>query len=228
VTKRLASNGAAWGRNRNKFDGGDSVMRVFALSSGLKRLFSFSAAAAVAVALMVLAGCGHHCGCNKCNSCNSCNSCKTCGDVSSASTGCSTGNCYANVGSAPQTLSDSSGSAYNTSSASSTSAYSGTNTSFERVGESKDLPVFSAPPVTPAPAVMIPPSNNQPVVTQAALIPNNDQAVRGGGQYHTLQQGETIYALSRKYGVKPKTILEANHFSDPNHLSVGTKVYIPN
>jgi LysM repeat protein len=49
----------------------------------------------------------------------------------------------------------------------------------------------------------------------------------GGGQYHTLQRGETIYALSRQYNVRPKSILEANHFSDPNHLAVGTKVYIP-
>ena len=62
----------------------------------------------------------------------------------------------------------------------------------------------------------------------ARRLPQQDAPVRGGGQYHTLAQGETVYALSRKYNVKAKTILEANHFSDPNHLSVGTKVYIPN
>ena len=50
-------------------------MRVFAFSVGLKRLFSFAAAAAVALALLVLSGCGHRCGCAK----NNCNTCKTCG-----------------------------------------------------------------------------------------------------------------------------------------------------
>ncbi|HLX60387.1 MAG TPA: LysM domain-containing protein [Planctomycetota bacterium] len=190
-------------------------MSVFT-SAGPKRLFGFAAFAAVCVTLLFLSGCGHHCGCNKCNSCNTCNTCKTCG-VSDAST-CTTCNQYANVGTAPQTLSEPS-SAYNTS-----STYTGTNTSYERVGDSQNLPVFSAP-ITPTvvPPVYTPPVT--PPVQQAALIP--DPQVRGGGQYHTLAQGETIYALSRKYGVKPKSIIEANHFSDPNHLAIGTRVYIP-
>ena len=42
-----------------------------------------------------------------------------------------------------------------------------------------------------------------------------------------LAKGETIYALSRKYNVKAKEIIEANQFKDPNHLAIGTKVYIP-
>ena len=36
-----------------------------------------------------------------------------------------------------------------------------------------------------------------------------------------------LYALRLKREIIFKTV-DANHFSDPNHLSVGTKVYIPN
>lgn len=194
-------------------------MSVFT-SAGPKRLFGFAAFAAVCLTLIFLSGCGHRCGCNKCKSSSSCNTCKTCG-VSDAST-CTTCNQYANVGTAPQTLSEST--AYQTPSTyNSSTTYSGTNTSFDRVGDSQNLPVFSAPITTAVtPPAYIPPA---PPIQQASVIP--DAQVRGGGQYHTLAQGETIYALSRKYGVKPKTILDANHFSDPNHLAVGTRVYIP-
>jgi LysM repeat protein len=171
-------------------------MRVFAFPVGLKRLFSIAAVAAVSLALLVLSGCGHRCGCNKCSTCGG-------------------GTAYNHVGNAPQSLSDTGG--YQGTSA-------GASASFERVGESKDLPVFSAPPSNP-PSVSAPPYT-PPAVSQAAIIPQGNPPP-GGGQYHTMQQGDTIYGLSRKYGVKPKSILEANHFTDPNHLAVGTRVYIP-
>ena len=105
------------------------------------------------------------------------------------------------------------------------STYSGTSTSLDRPGESRDLPVFSKPvaQVETQSAFSAPPTQ------QAAVILNNAPVQHTGaaGQYHTLAQGETVYALGRRYGVKPKAILEANHFNDANHLSVGTKVFIP-
>lgn len=81
----------------------------------------------------------------------------------------------------------------------------------QRTGESRELPTFIDPsrPVAP--------------VSKPAPAPEST----AGGKYHVLQKGETLYALSRKYGVKPKSILDANNFKDPNHLAVGTKVFIP-
>ncbi len=207
-------------------------MREFALSLGLKRLFSFAAIVAVSCALLFLSGCGHKCHCNQ-SGCNTCNTCSTCG-VSDASTpGCAScqaaaaaNSSYDRVGVAPSTLSDPGQPNYSSAPPpyASGSAYSGTNASLDRVGDNRELPIFSAPaPATSAAQ----PSYSQPAPVAAALIPQ-DQPVHGGGQYHVMAQGETIYALSRKYGVKPRAILDANHFSDPNHLSVGTKVYIPN
>ena len=61
-----------------------------------------------------------------------------------------------------------------------------------------------------------------PVVSAAAA------PAAGGGKYHMLAKGETLYAVARQYNVRPKALIEANHFSDPNKLPVGTKVYIPN
>lgn len=80
-----------------------------------------------------------------------------------------------------------------------------------RPEESRKLPQFEAP------AVVAPVS--APV---AAAAPS-----ASGAKYHTLAKGETLYAVSRKYNVKPKDLLAANNFKDPNHLSIGTKVLIP-
>ncbi len=44
---------------------------------------------------------------------------------------------------------------------------------------------------------------------------------------HVLQKGETLYSLSRQYGVPVKELLRANGIADPSALSVGTKLNIP-
>ena len=85
-----------------------------------------------------------------------------------------------------------------------------------KVGESRELPTFVSP--TPAPAPVPAPK------PAAAVAPSNSPA---DGHYHTLAKGETLSAVSRKYNVRLKSVIDANHFKDPNHLSVGTKVFIP-
>jgi LysM repeat protein len=85
----------------------------------------------------------------------------------------------------------------------------------QRVGESRELPTFVAPAPTPIP----------PAPKPAPAAAQNPAS--GEGRYHTLAKGETLSAVSRKYNVRLKSILDANHFKDPNHLSVGTKVFVP-
>jgi murein DD-endopeptidase MepM/ murein hydrolase activator NlpD len=46
-------------------------------------------------------------------------------------------------------------------------------------------------------------------------------------QTHTLQRGETIYALAKKYGVKEDEILFLNGIEDARRISVGQKIRIP-
>jgi murein DD-endopeptidase MepM/ murein hydrolase activator NlpD len=46
-------------------------------------------------------------------------------------------------------------------------------------------------------------------------------------QIHTLQRGETIYALAKKYGVKEDEILFLNGIVDARRISVGQQIRIP-
>ena len=92
----------------------------------------------------------------------------------------------------------------------------------QRPGESRALPTFEAPP--PPASIAAPAPAPASVVVASGAADQRD----GKGRYHTLQKGETLYAVARQYNVKPKQLIDANQFRDPNRLSVGTKVYIPN
>jgi len=58
-----------------------------------------------------------------------------------------------------------------------------------------------------------------------ANVPQAQSAA--GGSVHKVQPGQTIYALSRIYGVKPMTIAAHNGISAPYHIQVGQQVRIP-
>ena len=44
---------------------------------------------------------------------------------------------------------------------------------------------------------------------------------------HIMKKGETLYSLSRRYGVSLEELLEKNAIADPSGLSVGTRLLIP-
>ncbi|ULQ60197.1 M23 family metallopeptidase [Brucepastera parasyntrophica] len=44
---------------------------------------------------------------------------------------------------------------------------------------------------------------------------------------HTLQKGETLSALSRKYNVPASILMDLNNIADPNNLKIGQKLRIP-
>ncbi|MEM9677613.1 MAG: peptidoglycan DD-metalloendopeptidase family protein [Pseudomonadota bacterium] len=73
------------------------------------------------------------------------------------------------------------------------------------------------------------PANNAPTTTQQAS--NRPSAGSGwtkaGGTWVTVGQGETLYNLSRRYGVPVSAISKANGISDPSKVSSGTKILIP-
>jgi len=82
-----------------------------------------------------------------------------------------------------------------------------------RTGESVPLPAFQEP------------ARAEPAGPKSS---GTFQDPNKSGNYHTLAKGETLSAVSRKYNVKLKKLIDANHFQDPNKLPVGTKVYVPN
>ena len=44
---------------------------------------------------------------------------------------------------------------------------------------------------------------------------------------HVMQPKQTLYAVSRMYGVPVKTLLQINNFANPNKIKVGTAIRLP-
>lgn len=47
------------------------------------------------------------------------------------------------------------------------------------------------------------------------------------GFYHTVQRGQTVYRISKTYGVDVKDLMRLNHIYNPSQLEVGQKLWIP-
>ncbi len=45
--------------------------------------------------------------------------------------------------------------------------------------------------------------------------------------YHTIQKGETLYAISRTYGISPKQLIAYNNLDDIDVIKVGQRIKIP-
>ncbi|UCF68633.1 MAG: peptidoglycan DD-metalloendopeptidase family protein [Acidobacteriota bacterium] len=54
-----------------------------------------------------------------------------------------------------------------------------------------------------------------------------EQAPRVAGIVHVVRRGETLWRISRAYGVALSTLVEANHLDDPNRIAVGQRLWIP-
>ncbi|MEZ5811309.1 MAG: peptidoglycan DD-metalloendopeptidase family protein [Rhizobiaceae bacterium] len=69
-------------------------------------------------------------------------------------------------------------------------------------------------------------------VDKAATTPTKDRSgetgwTATGGTRVTLREGETIYNLSRRFGVPAKAILKANGITDPTAVAAGSTIVIP-
>ncbi len=49
----------------------------------------------------------------------------------------------------------------------------------------------------------------------------------GGGVYHTVREGETLWRISRTYDVKLEKVIKANHIKDPRDINTGRRLFIP-
>lgn len=85
-----------------------------------------------------------------------------------------------------------------------------------RAGDVRDNPVQ---PVNGT--IAAPPSGN----LDAAF--DNTEAPRAPGRYHRMAKGENLWAVARRYGVTVDEIVRANHMTDPEHVPVGTRIFIP-
>ena len=52
-------------------------------------------------------------------------------------------------------------------------------------------------------------------------------AAEGRGVYHLLRRGQTLYSLSRAYGVPLDSLAEANGITDPTRIPAGRLLFVP-
>jgi murein DD-endopeptidase MepM/ murein hydrolase activator NlpD len=92
----------------------------------------------------------------------------------------------------------------------------------------------AAPPVAvavPAPAPAIPPPVSLPPPVQHADASAIPSASSRRGPAHpeqvTVRPGETLYAISRRYGVPVRSLIEANGLAPPYALAAGRRLAVP-
>jgi murein DD-endopeptidase MepM/ murein hydrolase activator NlpD len=94
-------------------------------------------------------------------------------------------------------------------------------------------PLVSAAP--PPPAVMpaglgAPPSNLGSLPVNSAVpqvAPSAPAAANAAGFSHTIQSGESLYTIARRYDVTAQAIVQANGLSSPDRIIVGQQLVIP-
>lgn len=50
---------------------------------------------------------------------------------------------------------------------------------------------------------------------------------RAHGVHHAVQPGETVYRISKAYGVSPEEVAAANELADPARIEAGQRLFIP-
>jgi len=70
---------------------------------------------------------------------------------------------------------------------------------------------------------------NRIYVGQRLYIPNNhgDGGAPGCGSTYVVRSGDTLYSISRAYGVSPWSIATANGIADLSRIYVGQRLHLP-
>lgn len=67
----------------------------------------------------------------------------------------------------------------------------------------------------------------QQVQSNNTSSPLDKLFAKTSSQKHTVEQGESLYGISKKYNVRLKDLKEINNIEDENKLSIGTILIIP-
>jgi len=81
----------------------------------------------------------------------------------------------------------------------------------------------AAPAVTTPPQPQVEVRRPRPVAQRPAAVASNGSA----GKTHTVSKGETLWAISQRYGVSADQIMQANGIKDARFLRVGAVIKIP-
>lgn len=102
-----------------------------------------------------------------------------------------------------------------------------------------DQPVIAVQASSQAPSVAAPPIAATPVPQQTIVLspmpqnalsyptPNTEQAIAAIPAVHTVQSGDTLSGIANQYGLTVESILAANELLNPDILSIGQVITLP-
>ncbi len=106
-----------------------------------------------------------------------------------------------------------------------------TNINLITVGQRLVIPgcgtTGATPPPTSTPQVTLVPTTFGAVGTPGAAVPAQPQTTFTGGVIHVVEQGETLFEISLRYGVPVRDIANANGITDINRIYLGQELVIP-
>ncbi len=96
-------------------------------------------------------------------------------------------------------------------------------------GTTSDPTRPAGPTPTRAPLSVTPAGRaaNQPLLTPTPDSPHLLPTPRQQAEQYVVQPGDTLGGIATRYGISVPALMEANHLSDPNLLSVGVTLNIP-
>lgn len=83
------------------------------------------------------------------------------------------------------------------------------------------------PPVTSTTVVVQPPPPTQPPPPPTQAPPPPPPGAGPNDLLYTIEQGDTLYSISRQFGVSVDTLIEVNNISNPDVIRAGDTLVIP-
>ncbi len=94
------------------------------------------------------------------------------------------------------------------------------------VGQVLTIPAAGPADQSSQPTPASPPDNPAPP-TKPPAAPAANQPANGGPVYYTVQVGDTLGIIAKKFGVSWRDLANANHLADVNHIRPGQQLVIP-
>ena len=80
---------------------------------------------------------------------------------------------------------------------------------------------------TPSPAPTSTPTGTVLPTATPTATPTPNPTPTSGGFWYTVSAGDWLSSIAARFGVTVAAIVQANHLSDPNHIVVGQRLWIP-
>ncbi len=72
-----------------------------------------------------------------------------------------------------------------------------------------------------------PPPLIRPPIETGTLQPDSTDEEKSAGLFHIVEPGQTLYWISRHYGVRVEELIRVNHLSKPDELYVDQRIFVP-